>query len=49
MAAKSLWDQKVKMATTVFKFYNFIYYLDDFKTCCQDYKKNAFFTLADAL
>ena len=31
-------------------FLSFIYYLDDFKTCCQDYAKTyASFTLADAL
>jgi len=48
MAAKSIWDKKVKMETTVFKFY--IYYLEDFKTCCQDYIRTyAYFTLADVL
>ena len=49
MAAKSIWDQKVKKETTVFKFY-ILYYLDDFKTCCQDYtQKYAYFALADVL
>ena len=32
MAAKSIWDQKVNMETT-----SSIYYLEDLKTCCQDY------------
>ena len=32
------------------KFFNFIYYLDDLKTCCQDYtQKYACCTFADAL
>ena len=36
MAAKSIWDQKEKMETT---FLSSIYYLEDFKTCFQDYTK----------
>ena len=45
MAAKSLWDQNIKMATTVL---GSIYYLDDSKTCCQyNTLKYASFTLAE--
>ena len=46
MAAKSLWDQIEKWQQG---FSTSIYYLDDFKTCCQDYtQKYASFTLAVA-
>jgi len=46
MVAKSLWDQIKKWQQG---FFTFIYYLDVFKICCQDYThKYASFTLADA-
>ena len=45
IAAKSIWDQKEKMEK---RFLSSIYYLEDFKTCCEVYtQKYAYFTLAD--
>ena len=50
MAAKSVWDQINKMQHG---FLSVIYYLDDFKTCCQDYTqthdKIEFLTFTDGL
>jgi len=47
MATKSLWDQIEKWQQG---FLSSIYYLYDFKTCCQDYtQKYASFIFADAL
>ena len=48
MAAKSLWD-KIENKWEQ-GFLSSIYYLGDFKTCCQDYtKKYASFTFDDTL